>query len=326
MKSKRGITLIALVITIIVLLVLAGVSLSLVLGENGVLKQTQNATTETRSAEEKEKIEMAVAAAQMAGNGVLIKENLNSQLQDTFDNNIEVEESSYGWSYHIGEVYRIYKNGDVVKEKEYVQNGLVCWVDGILNSKENDGIIVDQTGNYSINNNKTLYAKNTTINHENYIFFNNSRYDIACQSIITNNNLTIEAVVKRGTTPADYYMIGCSDYPAVGRFNFGWDTANQIRYWQTSDIYRGDSIDNQVNSISVVFDGSSRKIYINGEYSGEFKFENGQADEILILGGYGINSAYYGNFNLYSLRIYDKSLSANEIFLNHEIDKIRFNM
>ena len=36
--AERGITLIALVITIIVLLVLAGVSLSLVLGDNGVIK------------------------------------------------------------------------------------------------------------------------------------------------------------------------------------------------------------------------------------------------------------------------------------------------
>ena len=36
--NEKGITLIALVITIIVLLVLAGVSLSLVLGDNGVIK------------------------------------------------------------------------------------------------------------------------------------------------------------------------------------------------------------------------------------------------------------------------------------------------
>ena len=42
-KEKRGITLIALIITIIVLLILAGVTISMVVGDNGVLKQAQNA-------------------------------------------------------------------------------------------------------------------------------------------------------------------------------------------------------------------------------------------------------------------------------------------
>ncbi len=41
MKNKNGITLIALVITIIVLLILAGVSISLTLGQNGVLTQAK---------------------------------------------------------------------------------------------------------------------------------------------------------------------------------------------------------------------------------------------------------------------------------------------
>ena len=45
-KDKRGITLIGLVLTIIVLLVLAGVSLSLVLGDNGVLNKAKQAATD----------------------------------------------------------------------------------------------------------------------------------------------------------------------------------------------------------------------------------------------------------------------------------------
>ena len=88
LKNSKGITLIVLVITIIVLLVLAGVSLSLMLGQNGVLKQAQNATTETRGAEEKEKIEMAVAAARAVGNGELTEENLDTELGKVFDSGI----------------------------------------------------------------------------------------------------------------------------------------------------------------------------------------------------------------------------------------------
>ena len=41
MKNQKGITLVALVITIIVLIILAGVSIALVLGENGILTKAK---------------------------------------------------------------------------------------------------------------------------------------------------------------------------------------------------------------------------------------------------------------------------------------------
>ena len=64
MKSNKGITLVALVITIIVLLILAGVSISMVVGENGVLNRATGAATETSEAEMKQALEMAVDGAQ----------------------------------------------------------------------------------------------------------------------------------------------------------------------------------------------------------------------------------------------------------------------
>lgn len=53
-KSNKGITLIALVITIIVLLILAGVSISMLVGENGIITQAQKAKNETERAAQKE--------------------------------------------------------------------------------------------------------------------------------------------------------------------------------------------------------------------------------------------------------------------------------
>ena len=49
-KGIRGITLIALVVTIVVLLILAGVSINLLIGENGIISKTKDAKTETRAA------------------------------------------------------------------------------------------------------------------------------------------------------------------------------------------------------------------------------------------------------------------------------------
>ena len=47
-KNNNGITLIALVVTIVVLLILAGVSISMLAGENGIVIQSQKAKLETR--------------------------------------------------------------------------------------------------------------------------------------------------------------------------------------------------------------------------------------------------------------------------------------
>ncbi len=59
-KTNGGITLIALVITIIVLLILAGVSIAMLTGDNGILTKAQVAAEKTNEAKAKEKVQVAV--------------------------------------------------------------------------------------------------------------------------------------------------------------------------------------------------------------------------------------------------------------------------
>ncbi len=58
LKNQKGITLVALVVTIIVLLILAGVSLRLVAGEQGILKRTENAVNKNSLAALKEQVDL----------------------------------------------------------------------------------------------------------------------------------------------------------------------------------------------------------------------------------------------------------------------------
>ena len=53
MKDQKGITLVALVITIIVLLILAGVSIAMLTGENGILNRAVSAGETTKVSEAK---------------------------------------------------------------------------------------------------------------------------------------------------------------------------------------------------------------------------------------------------------------------------------
>ena len=65
MKNQKGITLIALVITIIVLLILAGVSIAMLTGDNGILTQTNKAKYTQIEGQVKEEINLAVQSAKM---------------------------------------------------------------------------------------------------------------------------------------------------------------------------------------------------------------------------------------------------------------------
>ncbi len=64
-EENKGITLIALVITIIILLILAGISIAMLTGENGILKKADNAKMTTTIEEEKEQIKVAYNAVIM---------------------------------------------------------------------------------------------------------------------------------------------------------------------------------------------------------------------------------------------------------------------
>ena len=57
-KQERGITLVALVVTIVVLLILAGVSISLVIGQNGIVTKAQEGAHNYQVAANKEKTEL----------------------------------------------------------------------------------------------------------------------------------------------------------------------------------------------------------------------------------------------------------------------------
>ena len=83
-RKNQGITLIALVITVIVLLILAGVSIATLTGDNGLLSKAQQAKEETEKASDRDKIAMAVSEAQIGENGY---QELNSNnLQEAIDN------------------------------------------------------------------------------------------------------------------------------------------------------------------------------------------------------------------------------------------------
>ena len=99
-KKSKGITLIALVITIIVLLILAGVSIAMLTGQNGILTQARKAKNETEQAQQNEAaildeynkyLNNAVGGGTAEG-GVTIPEGLEIGSEVSYS-----PEGSYNW-------------------------------------------------------------------------------------------------------------------------------------------------------------------------------------------------------------------------------------
>ena len=65
MKSQKGITLVSLVITIVIMLILAGVSISLVIGQRGIFKKSKNAVDQYKSSAEDENSQLNAIADEL---------------------------------------------------------------------------------------------------------------------------------------------------------------------------------------------------------------------------------------------------------------------
>ena len=117
-NGKNGITLIALVITIIVLLILAGVTIATLTGDNGILTKAQNAKEKNAQKTVEEQINLAVQASRINEGLVIDKDILEQELTN---NGIEItksENDELPWTVKKdGYVYTISENGEI-KEKE----------------------------------------------------------------------------------------------------------------------------------------------------------------------------------------------------------------
>ena len=123
--KDKGITLIALIITIIVLLILAGVTLSVLTGENGTMKRAISAKEENEIAEEKEGLKLSVTHAMMKNatdNGEMKvytddKQDLESEIKK-YKDETEVnlfEEQGYIFEvvFKSGRIYYINPHGKI---------------------------------------------------------------------------------------------------------------------------------------------------------------------------------------------------------------------
>ena len=125
--KEKGITLIALVLTIIVLLILAGVSISMLTGDNGIISQAQRAKEMTEASSEEEYIQLLVVGyntdKKTYGDGWYYLKP-----EDVKDYKLK---NSYIIDYETGEYIKYNENKHTI-----VTNELLCISDGLVYSED----------------------------------------------------------------------------------------------------------------------------------------------------------------------------------------------
>ena len=152
--KEKGITLIALVITIIVLLILAGVSISMLTGDNGILTQAQRAKEMTEASSEEEYIQLLVIGYNI--DKKTYGEELKNVEFNTVENTTSIMDIETGTTYGDGWYYLKpedvkdyelknsyiidYETGEYIKYDEnkhtIVTNELLCISDGLVYSAD----------------------------------------------------------------------------------------------------------------------------------------------------------------------------------------------
>ena len=173
-NNKRGITLVALVVTIIVLLILAGVTITALLGDDGIIKKAQNAADSTNSAVQNELSSMNSLTDKMnsvlngiggggtpggddtpddptkvsSNLGTVISNTENTDLTDSLNNKITVpagfyivkpsQDSTVTYDY-TGDGIPTVQDGIVIQNQ--TDRNQFVWVPvGTINNKEDDSL------------------------------------------------------------------------------------------------------------------------------------------------------------------------------------------
>lgn len=360
-NREGGITLIALVTTIIVLLILAGVSISMITDRGSAIRESKEQAAQAERESIIEKIEADLLTEKTKTGNTPDKEKLIEIINEKYGTASEDAFTSKDGNYTIN-------LSEIVGWKnQYIQDNLILHYDGINNTGEGDyvnnenaTVWKDLSGN---NNDGILYNMDTdtgyySLEDDGYVFLENSSYIESTKNIGISGDakFTVEVVAnlwEDGTNP----NYSAYNNPIPLWFGGSTPTVGSVCYFsylRSSNKFAVSFINNLVMSdteykivgknIYMSFrktkqgqinlgDTDIGKINYNGQnvsntYGGTSVFTPNIVDSKVQVGrGWQYNNenrTFYGAIK--AIRIYNRALTDEEINNNYELDKDRFNI
>ena len=296
MKRKNsGVTLIALIITIIVLLILAGVTIAMVVGDNGILNRAVDAADKSKIEDGKERIALEVVGSYDNTGNIdtdLLKENL--------ENNLGIDTSNIGSNLPTGTLtldglnYYIDSEGNVI----YIEGELKTWTEN-EDGSITDGEVTVQVGDYinydpitgatdtsyTSNATSTGWSENQVFNLDSYtggwrvLGVENGQLQIISENIIgpdgggytegTQSYYDLDGVtgLRNSVTELDNIskLYGQGKYAQSARSVNQEDIAKVVgltpEYWNETEGYGKDTLALYGNEVTYYWDGTSKPYY-----------------------------------------------------------------
>ena len=249
--NNKGITLIALVITIIVLLILAGVSIAMLTGENGILTQARKADDETRAAAVQEAIDLwktnkvldEKTNSSTAGTDTELLDSLEEQklltqterqeLETTGQTTIGDRVIEFSTATELGDVY----TDDMIGQKiTYSANGQSEWI--VFGKDEAGNILI--TTKEPVANGFTLQGGvERWLNYEDELKAACSGYATKIQGRddITSRSITLDDInyvtgFEKPDLSSYRYTFGATDDYENKKVNYYYPSKTASGYWQ----------------------------------------------------------------------------------------------
>ena len=255
-NQERGITLIALITTIIVLLILAGITIGAITGSNGIIGQAQSAKEETEISQEKEIIDISTVEA-------MGKNNRGNLEEEEFQNSIDKHTNGKATVSDIGEEFEVFfeesnryytvdKDGNILGQINAVGDKYP----GDITRKE-DGTVLDGSSDnpYEINCIEDLVAFSNMVNGTGKVFQNGQMIDAKDAKQIGNESTIILTRNLDFKSSASYINSQRTDF---GDINGDDNDGNTLITEMTNENGTGFPPINM--NISFIFDGKGYTI------------------------------------------------------------------
>ena len=261
MKQEKGITLIALVITIIVLLILAGVTIAALTGENGILNQANKAKIKSDIAEVKEQAQLDIAnwTAEKLKNGEdtsLNDATVKSIIESANQNNTNKYYS------RLTETSIITKQGNEILFSEFYKKEEV---EGVDYSQLHVG---DYVSNYRVKYDNV--ATGIDWKNEEYGVPQDKYNGWRILSIEGEGNDAYVRLVSAGI-PLNYYVWGSSSATSVENLTTKFfdtsieSTKTENRFYKCGFKTASETAITDINSLKGLFTNEFTATYVSGE-------------------------------------------------------------
>lgn len=346
-RREKGITLIALIITIVILLILAGIGIQAIT-QIGLFDKVKHTSKVQQEAEMKENLILALNNLQIEKEGKatlndLTQEWIETELkeynpyieEDTLENKLIVmTKSSFVGKFLVNQnmdIINVEYNTDKVN---YVQDGLLLHYDATNNTENGHDSNAQEWKNLANDSNNGILNGNPTWSDDSLYFDGIDDY-IDCGKIGLENNhsFTYECTMSYSESQKGKTLMGLHKSDIGSSLGIDDSSDNYLKFHLNFYGYQRINStkalnDGKIHNIIATYKNNKLILYIDGILNKSANVSQGLTYPNLnfnIGRWVGGQSQYYKG-NIYSAKVYNKYLTKDEILEDYQYEKNRYNI